>query len=126
MLALLSAILVYGYYKYTRTHVLFFLLTFSAILLVVPNKTVDRIYEMHQADSYEINNIKQGSLRDRVAYLKFGYDNVLKSSFFCIGPQNVETQLQEFLTYNNYKNIITNKKIHCRISISRKPRIPIS
>ena len=112
LLALLSAILVYGYYKYTKTHVAFFLLTFSALLLFVPNKTVDRIYEMHQTDSYEINNIKQGSLRERVAYLEFGYNNVLKSFFFGIGPQNVETQLQEFLTRNNYKDINARDHLH--------------
>ena len=65
LLALLSAILVYGYYNYTGTRILFLLAIFSMLLLVVPNKTVDRIYEMYQVDSYEINNIKQGSIRER-------------------------------------------------------------
>ena len=112
LLALLSAILVYGYYNYTGTRILFLLAIFSMLLLVVPNKTVDRIYEMYQVDSYEINNIKQGSIRERVAYLKFGYDNILKSSFFGIGPQNLETQIEVFIIQNDYKNINARDHLH--------------
>lgn len=92
------------------------LLSVSSVVLIAilstSNIMSNRIDDLYQLESLEINEIKYRSLRERVYYNKSGTELIKDNYLFGIGPQNLVSNLESQMIKDNIRTVRAQNHLH--------------
>ena len=111
MLGIVASILLLIILK--RSILLFSILSVSLIgILSTSNNMSNRLDDLYQLQSLEINKIKYRSIRERVYYNSSGRELIRDNYLFGIGPQNLIPSLESQMIRDNIKTVRAQDHLH--------------